>query len=70
MEKDCGPFDQSYHMTDLYIRGPEVLKLLSDVGVNSPKGYGRDKAKQLVAVQRRWLRSGRRHCLRLEDDEA
>src|SRR5690349_1704798 len=27
--------DQSHHMTDLFISGPDALKLLSDSGVNS-----------------------------------
>ena len=26
----CCLFDQSHHMTDLYIKGPDALKLLSD----------------------------------------
>ena len=30
--------DQSHHMTDLFITGPDALKLLSDVGVNSFAG--------------------------------
>lgn len=42
--------NQSYHMTDLYIRGPEAVKFLSHVGVNSFQGFGRYKAKQLVCV--------------------
>ncbi len=41
---------QSYHMTDLYMRGPDVVRLLSHVGVNSFAGFGRNKAKQLVCV--------------------
>jgi glycine cleavage system aminomethyltransferase T len=41
-------WDQSYHMTDLYVEGPDVIRLLSDLGVNSFKGFGRNKAKQLV----------------------
>jgi glycine cleavage system aminomethyltransferase T len=40
--------DQSYHMTDHYIEGPDVKKLLSDLGANSFKNFGRDKAKQLL----------------------
>lgn len=40
--------DQSYHMTDHYIEGPDVKRLLNDLGINSFKGFGRDKAKQLV----------------------
>ena len=45
----CALFDQSHHMTDLYIEGPDVLKLLSAVGVNSFAGFQPGKAKQLVA---------------------
>lgn len=40
--------DQSYHMTDHYIEGPDVKRLLSDLGINSFKNFGRDKAKQFV----------------------
>ena len=28
----CALFDQSHHMTDLYIEGPDALKVLSDLG--------------------------------------
>ena len=45
----CALFDQSHHMTDLYISGSDVLRLLSDLGVNSFKGFAVDKAKQFVA---------------------
>jgi vanillate/3-O-methylgallate O-demethylase len=41
-------FDQSHHMVDLYIRGKDGLKLLSDTMVNSTKGWAVDKAKQYV----------------------
>lgn len=41
-------FDQSYHMTDHYFEGPDVKRLLSDLGINSFKTFGRDKAKQFV----------------------
>jgi vanillate/3-O-methylgallate O-demethylase len=41
-------FDQSHHMTDLTIEGPDVLRLLSDVGVNSFATFEPGKAKQLV----------------------
>jgi len=46
----CCLFDQSHHMTDMYITGPESLKLLSDLGVNSFASFAVDKAKQFVAV--------------------
>src|ERR1700676_1186595 len=42
-------FDQSHHMTELYVEGPDVLRLLSDVGVNSFANFGVNKAKQFVA---------------------
>jgi len=41
-------FDQSHHMFDLYIKGPDALKLLSDTMINSPKGWEINKAKQYV----------------------
>ena len=40
--------DQSFHMTDLYVEGPDALRLLSYLGINSFANFGRDKAKQLV----------------------
>ena len=41
-------FDQSFHMTDHYMEGPDVKRLLSDVGVNTFDNFGRNKAKQIV----------------------
>jgi vanillate/3-O-methylgallate O-demethylase len=41
-------FDQSHHMVNLYIRGKDALKLLSDTMINSTKGWAVDKAKQYV----------------------
>src|SRR3569833_74045 len=41
-------FDQSQHMFDLYIMGPDARKLLSDTMVNSPAGWQVNKAKQYV----------------------
>ncbi|HXY80394.1 MAG TPA: hypothetical protein VEH55_03415 [Gaiellaceae bacterium] len=45
----CCLFDQSHHMTDLYVKGPDALKLLSALGVNSFENFAVDKAKQFVA---------------------
>jgi vanillate/3-O-methylgallate O-demethylase len=42
-------FDQSHHMTDLYVEGPDVIRLLSDLGVNSFASFAVGKAKQFVA---------------------
>src|SRR6202044_2464769 len=48
-KESCALFDQSHHMTDLYIEGPEALKLLSDLGINSFKHFKVNQAKQFVA---------------------
>jgi len=48
-QKTCVLFNQSYHMTDMYVEGPDALKLLSDLGVNTFKNFGSNKAKQFVA---------------------
>ncbi len=45
----CALFDQSHHMTDLQIEGPDALRLLSDLGVNSFRSFKVDQAKQFVA---------------------
>lgn len=42
--------DQSHHMTDLYLTGPDALRLLTDTGANSFATVGRNRAKQFVAV--------------------
>ncbi|HXH23879.1 MAG TPA: hypothetical protein VNI78_01445, partial [Vicinamibacterales bacterium] len=42
-------FNQSFHMTDMYVEGPEALNVLSMLGVNSFKEFGPNKAKQFVA---------------------
>jgi glycine cleavage system aminomethyltransferase T len=41
--------DQSHHMTDLYIEGPDTIRLLSETGINNFRNFGRNKAKQFVA---------------------
>ncbi len=45
----CILFNQSYHMTDMYVEGPDALKVLTMLGVNSFKNFGPSKAKQFVA---------------------
>lgn len=41
--------DQSFHMTDLYIEGPQVREFISSLAINSYAKFGANKAKQLVA---------------------
>jgi syringate O-demethylase len=47
-QKSCILFNQSYHMTDMYVEGPDALKLLSDLGINTFKNFGPNKAKQYI----------------------
>ena len=42
-------FDQSHHMTDLRIEGPDGIALLSALGVNTFENFTVNKAKQFVA---------------------
>ena len=41
-------FDQSHHMVDLFVRGPDAFKLLSHLTINSFNGFTVNKAKQMV----------------------
>ena len=41
-------FDLSYHMTDLYVKGPDAFKLLSHLAINSFNGFEPGMAKQMV----------------------
>jgi vanillate/3-O-methylgallate O-demethylase len=45
----CALFDQSHHMTDLYVEGPDALKVFSDLGINTFKNFKVNQAKQFVA---------------------
>jgi glycine cleavage system aminomethyltransferase T len=44
----CVLFNQSYHMADLAVEGPDALKLLTDLGVNSFASFAVDRAKHFV----------------------
>jgi vanillate/3-O-methylgallate O-demethylase len=61
--------DQSFHMVDLYVKGPDVLKLVSDLAVNSFANFGRNKAKQIVCVNQNGYIIGDSVIFGLEDDE-
>ena len=43
-------FDQSHHMAELTIKGPDALKLCSYTTINSFKGFVPNKAKQMVPI--------------------
>jgi glycine cleavage system aminomethyltransferase T len=44
----CVLFNQSYHMAELAVEGPDALELLSGLGINSFAGFEPGKAKQFV----------------------
>jgi vanillate/3-O-methylgallate O-demethylase len=48
--KSCVLFDQSHHMCDIYIEGPDSLKLLSHLAINSFANFPVNRAKQFVPV--------------------
>ncbi|MFM2372921.1 MAG: hypothetical protein RIS85_2643, partial [Pseudomonadota bacterium] len=41
-------FDQSFHMTELRIKGPDTRRLLNDLAVNNFANFGANKARQIV----------------------
>ena len=47
-QQTCVLFNQSYHMADLEVEGPDAIKLLSHLGINSFQNFSVDKAKQFV----------------------
>jgi glycine cleavage system aminomethyltransferase T len=62
-------FDQSNHMTDVYFRGPDARRLLSDTGVNSFRAFGRNRAKQFVACNHDGYVIGDAVLFGFEEDE-
>jgi len=59
--------DQSHHMTDLFIKGPDALKLLSDLGINNFSKFKPNMAKQFVAVNHEGYLIGDAILVYLED---
>jgi syringate O-demethylase len=49
-QKSAVLFNQSYHMADLEVSGPDALKLLTRLGINSFANFPVDRAKQFVPV--------------------
>ncbi len=47
-QQTCVLYNQSYHMADLAVEGPDALKLLSSLAVNSFDGFVVDRAKHFV----------------------
>ncbi|MDR5709199.1 MAG: aminomethyl transferase family protein [Armatimonadota bacterium] len=47
--ESVGLSDQSFHMTNLWIRGRDAFRLLERLAVNSFRGYAPGRAKQFIA---------------------
>ena len=43
-------YDQSHHMGNIFISGPDALRLITDTGINSTAKFPVDSAKQFVPV--------------------
>jgi glycine cleavage system aminomethyltransferase T len=48
-QESCVLFNQSFHMTDMYVGGPDAFRLLEGLGINSFNKFVPNKAKQFVA---------------------
>jgi vanillate/3-O-methylgallate O-demethylase len=62
-------FDQTHHMVNLYISGPDALRLLSDNGINSMATFAVNTAKQFVPVSPEGGVVGDGILFRLADEE-
>ena len=62
-------FDQSHHMADLNIKGPDALKLIRDTAINSVEKFPVDSAKQYVATNAEGQLIGDNILFRYEEDE-
>ncbi|MFI7583474.1 aminomethyl transferase family protein [Kocuria sp. M1N1S27] len=62
-------FDQSHHMADLNIKGPDALKLIRNTAVNSVENWQVNQAKQYVAVNEEGQLIGDNILFRNEEDE-
>jgi len=49
-QETCVLYNQTYHMAELMVEGPDALKLLSSLGINSFANFAPGKAKQFVPV--------------------
>lgn len=62
-------FDQSFHMSDLYIKGPDIKRLLEATSTNSYANLEAGRAKQFLAVNHEGYVIGDAILVALSDDE-
>ena len=58
-------FDQSHHMPELFLKGPDALKLLERIGINSFANFAPGRAKQFIGCNHQGHVIGESvlHCL-------
>lgn len=47
-QETCVLFNQSYHMPDMIVEGPDALKLIMELGANNFRNFDVNKAKQYI----------------------
>ncbi|ACU96221.1 vanillate/3-O-methylgallate O-demethylase [Saccharomonospora viridis] len=62
-------FDQTHHMVNLFIAGPDALKLITDTGINSTANFPVNSAKQFVPVSPEGGVIGDGILFRLDEEE-
>jgi vanillate/3-O-methylgallate O-demethylase len=62
-------FDQSHHMAEITLRGPDALRMCSQVTINSFAGFAPGKAKQMIPVNHDGFVIGDGILFYLEKDE-
>ena len=67
-QESCALLNLSYHQTDLYLRGPGALALLSSVGLNKFGSFPVNTAKQLIAASHDGYMIGDGICFHLEPE--
>ena len=67
-QETCCLADQSHHMTELHVEGPDALELFSDLGVNDFTGFEPKQAKQLVVTSPEGYMIGDGILFCLDDD--
>ena len=66
--RTCALLDQSHHMTDLFLTGPDAMRLLQDLAVNSFANFRPNSAKQFIAVNHEGYVIGDAILFHLDED--
>jgi vanillate/3-O-methylgallate O-demethylase len=67
--RTCVLYDQSHHMANLFVKGPDALRMLSDLGVNTFRNFPVNRAKQYVPVSHDGYVIGDGILFHLDEDE-